>query len=469
MSLKKSLRLVSIGNAASVRWPKLIEPKDIVFARAQIESQAAGLTPLRIPARELLQIKERLLQAAQSGTIDQVKHRDWRYAPWVFWLQDDAVANNQLIVETFFAKATSRNSSSWIKSLIFAYFTQFPVASPTLSRVAGRLQSILAAQQWPSIRAWYERHQQLKLFDPANAPRYLAGHLLNCSSIQEGLSALGLDASITQAANNQFMASSYQAALEFSRNTLSNSHAAPETVLERLIEWSLPVPASNNGLRYPHLLGALAESMLLPWSAKQPDAQLKERIKKFLLARIGDPRLHPGAWQQVNPRATEIFRKWLAGETLLQFFDLLSRTADDIWAYRKKFWMAYYNKGAIGDAWFSLGQNAYALGRQLKLRQPELTYATLSGAAADQSVLIMHLGDFVVAEWSHSGKCRFWRNTDRRAPKLYEKYYDANDLRAICQYEQIHYSSANGTWQRQIANFLRHETQIYIPEYEWMM
>jgi hypothetical protein len=470
MSLKTTLRLASPGSGGAIRWPDRSSPRHIVFARTQIESLAAGLSPVKIPPRELLEIKKRLLTAAQDGALDQVRNKDWRYAPWVFWLNDDAVAANENIVEAYFARAQGRRSSGWIKSLVFSYFMHFPVSSPTLPIVAGRLREVLAAQKWPSLYAWNQRQTQLKLFEPDKAPKHLAGRLLECDSTHQELVALGLDASITQTANNRFMAGSYTAALPFARLILSDGHTAPEKMLSRLIEWSEPIDRSSPGLRYPALRGALADSLLLPWSARQPSETIKDTIKKFLLARIGDPRLQPIAWEQANPRATEIFRRWLAGDTLRQFFDLLSRTADPIWAYRKKFWTAYYNHGAIGDAWFALGPNAHFQGSQIRARQSDLRFAVLSGAGVqqNQSVLIMRLGDFIIAEWSHNGKCRIWRDSDNRAPCLYEKQYNSTDLRSGCEYEQVHHWSESGTWQRQINDYLRRETRIYIPAHQWM-
>lgn len=469
MTLRTTLRFALLENGKNLHLAKLPEVNDIVFARAQIESQAAGLAPVSMPEWQLAELKRRFLAAAQTNTLESLKRRDWRYVPQIFWFEDDQVAQNAQIVDLFFAKATARASTTWIKSLIFAYFASFPIDSPTLAKIAKRLEAVITENTKPSLLAWHDRHQRLKLFDPQNAPRYLAGYLLNGDSLDEGLRELGLDDAISNSASNHFMATSYEAALFYTRHILSSGATEMERVLDRLIEWSLPVDFAAKRLRYPQLIGMLAETLLLPWASKQPAPHIKDVIKKFLLARIGDPRLYPGAWQSINPRATEIFRKWLAGDTLLQFFDLLSKTADEIWEYRKKFWMAYYNKGAIGDAWFALGRDAYAFGQQLKSRHPELSFGELHNAAANQSVLFMRLGNFVVAEWSHSGKCRFWEETDRRAPTLYEKSYSANQLRDICKFEQIHYSSANGTWQRQVATFLRHETQIYVPEYEWMV
>lgn len=469
MTLRTMLRFVSRENGNNLRWPKLPEVKDIVFARAQIESQAAGLPPVSLPEWQLAEIKQCFLAAAQTNSLDNLRTQDWRYVPQIFWFGDDQVAQNDEIVDLFFTKASARASTKWIKSLIFAYFASFPINSPTLAKIAKRLEAIIIENGKPSLVAWHDRHQRLKLFDPHSAPRYLAGYLLNCDSLDDGLRDLGLDDEVINSASNHFMTASYDAGLLYTRHTLSSGTSELQRVLDRMIEWSLPIDFAAKGLRYPQLIGKLAETLLIPWAAKQPAPNIKDVIKKFLLARIGDPRLHPGAWQSINPRATEVFLKWLAGDTLLQFFDLLSKTADEIWEYRKKFWMAYYNKGAIGDAWFALGRDAEAFGRQLKTRHPELSFGELVGAAANQSVLLMRLGGFVIVEWSHNGKCRFWDETDRRAPMLYLKSYQALQLKDICRFEQIHHHSLNGTWQRQVASFLRHETQIYVPEYEWMV
>ena len=179
MTFRTTLRFASLENGKNFRWATLPEVKDIVFARAQIESQAAGLAPVSIPEWQLAELKRRFLAAAQMNTLDEVKRRDWRYVPQVFWFEDDQIAQNDQIVDLLFAKATARAPTTWIKSLIFAYFANFPIDSPTLAKIAKRLEAVINENTKPSLVPWHDRHQRLKLFDPQNAPRYLAGHLLN--------------------------------------------------------------------------------------------------------------------------------------------------------------------------------------------------------------------------------------------------------------------------------------------------
>jgi hypothetical protein len=129
--------------------------------------------------------------------------------------------------------------------------------------------------------------------------------------------------------------------------------------------------------------------------------------------------------------------------------------------------MAYYRKGAITEAWFALGSTAWSMGKRLKERIPGLDFADLYQAQGNQSVLLMKLDNFVVAEWSHSGKCRIWDSDNKVAPKLYMRTYEAPDLRLTSLHDQTHYSSSNGTWQREIADFIRKKTGITVAQKDW--
>ena len=41
----------------------------------------------------------------------------------------------------------------------------------------------------------------------------------------------------------------------------------------------------------------------------------------------------------------------------------------------------------------------------------------------------MVIGELTVAEWSHSGKLRFWRSDTRGKPRLHGSIYEGPDLR----------------------------------------
>jgi hypothetical protein len=432
-----------------------------------IESRAAGLVPVVLSSQDLNRLKKRLISASEKDVLNEVSKREWRYAPWVFWHDDDRVAADRKIVQAFLDRVVERKSPTWIKSLVNAYLARFPAKSKTLVPISHAILKLLTSGRWPSLQVWVTRHRNWKFFDINEGPVAVARHLLESDTIDGGLQEMGLDGAIAQGASFNFLAVAYSTALEMARKGLQSGAGSQAVIVDRLIEWSAPLPGQQTGVRYPELLNQLAGTMLLPWRDRAPEPGVQEKIKAYLLMQVGDPRIKRGAWQGVDNAAIEVLLRWLAGDTLAQFFNLLSQTADDIWEYRKRFWTAYYRKGAITEAWFALGPQARHLGTQLKRRSPGLDYASLNGAGANQSVLVMRLGDFTVAEWSHSGACRFWSKNDPRAPRLYQKAYAAPTLRNDCAFDQAHHASEYGTWQRKISDYIRRETSITVTARDW--
>jgi hypothetical protein len=66
--------------------------------------------------------------------------------------------------------------------------------------------------------------------------------------------------------------------------------------------------------------------------------------------------------------------------------------------------------------------------------------------------MCLQIGNAKVVEWSHSGACRVWRDTDENAPSMSLKRYDGGDLRATVADEKrdriVHDKS--GRWRARI-------------------
>jgi hypothetical protein len=150
---------------------------------------------------------------------------------------------------------------------------------------------------------------------------------------------------------------------------------------------------------------------------------------------------------------------------------ILQRTADDIWMYRQKFWMAYYDKGFIDEAWLALGQNALEQARHSLVDQKGMGYGRLDGGAAlNQSVLFLKIGDLIFTEWSHNGTLRAYRQGMKNTPLLYQNSYHGVDLRAAESMDfheglnvnpgLVHSHSDKGTWQRKARDFIRSHTGV---------
>jgi hypothetical protein len=83
-----------------------------------------------------------------------------------------------------------------------------------------------------------------------------------------------------------------------------------------------------------------------------------------------------------------------------------------------------------------------------------MKWATLNLALTNQSVLLMRLGDLVIAEWSHSGAMRFWKSGSKDAPEFHLKEYNASDLR-------------NGSIRVKVGGGYR-DSIVHTPNGQWM-
>jgi len=192
---------------------------------------------------------------------------------------------------------------------------------------------------------------------------------------------------------------------------------------------------------------------------------MKELISTFLINIFGHPHLRTDVWNRVWPQAHSIIMSWLTEETLEDFFNVLDITAGDQWQYRKDFWQAVLNRKVIKRAWVILGTKARNMASNLPSRAR--SYGSLNGASSDQSALLMEIGGFVVAEWSHQGKCRFWQSNSNHAPKFFQLDYLSTSLRAESYADFIHSGSEKFAWQGSIADFLKREMGITISFSEY--
>ena len=223
------------------------------------------------------------------------------------------------------------------------------------------------------------------------------------------------------------------------------------------------------GLRFPSRRRLLAAALLLPFADPQVPGQPVEAIKSFLLEHYGHPRVKVTNWQGVRAEAIEVFMRWIVQATLEAFFDVVDATAKpEHWLYRRAFWEAYRRQGYLSDAWVVLGRHAR---QEVNLRLSHLkgSYGILRGSQSDQSVLLMKVGDLVIAEWSHQGACRIWRSQQPEAPKLYQQEYDAAALRDPFPAGLFrHDGSVWGSWQSKVAAFIREYTGIRVDPRSYM-
>jgi hypothetical protein len=186
--------------------------------------------------------------------------------------------------------------------------------------------------------------------------------------------------------------------------------------------------------------GEYYEAMIAPFVDQEPPHSVKQQLISKIIELYKDPRVHP--WPSlVGTQARErqeqyisIFRRWLATAYLDLFFDIISATAEDhMFRERRQFWKKYIEAGVVDDFTLVLGPDADIEARRIQRSSAEtrhMSWSSLGGALRSQSVLIMRLDDLVIAEWSHSGKIRFWKRSDSYCPRFDVSSYQGETLRA---------------------------------------
>jgi hypothetical protein len=454
-------------------------PKTTEAAKAV--SERFGNTPPREPEPMDLEIlNRRLLAAFEANRLDQVSRRDWRHAPWIFWQPPHPPLITKKEFKTAYASfVLDGTGAGFLKILVYVYLREFDFGKEQIGWVAGLIREGLRVEQTGLLETWRRRHRDFKLFDVTKGPRQVAERCLReTAGIEEILGAAGLTGQLEQGGM----------ALAAWLSGLQDVHGRSERGLplderlERLLTWSV---ATDSTLRYPHCKKPLAEALLLPWLRRAPPPEVKERIQGFLLQALKDPRLFVGNWHGIDEDAITVMRRWLTGATLRYFFHVLDRNAQHYpedhrrhWTYRRAFWLAYYEKDVLQEAWFAFAPEARQLANQV-LKPEERAYGKLAqenGNLPNHAVLLMRISGLTVVEWSHNGKCRIWRQGDQNAPRLYKAQYSRSQLvrgseRIVPHYQQpgiTHFRSEVGGWQQKVAGFIRQHTKIAIHRDEYM-
>jgi hypothetical protein len=222
---------------------------------------------------------------------------------------------------------------------------------------------------------------------------------------------------------------------------------------------------------------SVAHCLLRPWLGnRQPTPQLRAAIHAYVIDAFGDPRTPGNArWQSVDRAAEHVFRRWLAAITLREFFDVISDRADEgQWRYRNAFWTAVLDAGLVEDAWVLLGRDVQA---QTRSRfGNDIPCGRLIRFAGGQSVILMRVRNLVVAEVSHSGALRIWRDGDAQAPALGRPEMRREELTAACldfgtsdDPKGLHHDgSAEGKWQRYAARLIFDHTRHRLQPIDYM-
>jgi hypothetical protein len=431
----------------------------------------------------MLEIGQRLrlaFQRARPSGYLELSRSEVRKLPFAYWVGNERTLQEtdpelvRLYWEKYLPEAlqsSPRRAKRWLNPLFFTYCEFFDPVKPEFRDFASRLLRAIQSAQGLLADKLREMHRLHSFFSPSDAPSRLA----NLFFLDQDMP---IDARMTDLLLwPRFVVSGMGYAIFKSGLSLPGERFKEGQTIFRLMDWNkrLPAPVVKTDMRV-----AFADAMLQHWGRQKPADTVKSVLIEFFVRVYGDPRFESHRqfqWQGVSPQAMGTFLNWLTGDTLRGFMKLLQRTADDIWMHRQKFWMAYYEKGCIDEAWLALGQDALWEAKRLLVDEKGMGYGQLDGGAtSNQSVMFLKIGDLVFTEWSHNGSLRAYREGHEHTPRLYQTSYHGADVRSAVSMDfhdglnmnpgLVHSHSDKGTWQRKARDFIRGKTGVNMNDWE---
>jgi hypothetical protein len=330
-------------------------------------------------------------------------------------------------------RASTRRS--FLDAMLSVYLVSYAPGATHTRRLAFALSIV-----WPRIGARWRQLREIipELLDPDRAPEAIAAKMTAMDDCWRGLQAIGLRTPHAPG----LMDHAHLAFVAMMRTKLKNRPA-----LEQLFRWLKP---EGQQARMSGAAEAITAA-LGHWLEKPPAQDDLTFITETLLGLYGDPRvIRGGAWAGVPPSHLAVLMRWLTGENIRFFLDVVSAVeTNHMWEPRRKFWLSLYEQKRIDAAWVAFSYSGARLATQQftsRGGRGSLSFGrqTAGGSRFDTSLLILKIGDKIIVEGSHNYKVHIFRANNPQAPGLYQQEYDCEAIRRISGSEA---KSHNGFWQ----------------------
>ena len=470
------------------RWtgfPKLergFEPRHTRAAAAKVLRQLGDIEPKPPEPYDLEALYWRVMGSwRRHRSLESVSSRDLQRLPWVLFYQPRDRGRPRRKGPTGWLGGKSRvvqDYRRWLSRArrarpVQALLHEFLRVYPSNLRTFDDLRDILRVAVMdrpsppPSLRKWRQRCLDFQFLEADGGTAFVRKLVTATESLDGILNEAGLDTGLARCG---FLKSGIQGHLPDVGAQLGENRidvAKLDRVLA-LLECEGKLRFDERPVRLE-----IASALLRPFVDRPPHTETKKRLRSFFVRHFGHPNLRSGKhkWSGVPEDIRRVVIRWLVERVLDQFFLLIKETAlDRHWRYREAFWKAYLHQDLIDDIWFLLGPRAADHLRKMN-RNEDVTETTgsLQGAGGDQSVLLLRMPGVTIAEWSHNGKCRFWLDGNRKAPKLYQGSYHRYDIQWGRDFAQTHHGSEYGSWQDKIANWIEENTGARANRDDYML
>ncbi|AKI01765.1 EH_Signature domain [Hoeflea sp. IMCC20628] len=469
-----ALREACEGWSSSVAGTRstVVLPAESFTTKAAARIGAAEMNIIaRTDTKSMNEISMDLLKLLHSG--GSLSSKQLRDAIWCLWGTTPALADYPEVFSGIMKMVEASPKRKPFRNLATVYLVQFSPKRQSFIEASSALQRL--AIQWG--KPWADHQQLHSLYDCVAGPRMIAKSALQQNqSATQALQAMGLGALNAQSGFAEAITR------ELLVNLANGAESDHETRLARVQAYamdSVGVPLFNT------LDLELAEALMKPFEARAPEKRIKDIFLNFILSIFGDPRIHPGRWERF-PHIKTMVIAWLTEQSLRQFLDIVSRSMNSesderMWKYRRAFWEAAHQKGLIRGAWVVFAEEGAALARRSFGKN--VAFARFSSRGGKQvhrthAVLLLEVGNGIVADWSHSGKVNIWSNAqDRSAPQMYNHSYSSDDVQIRSRGGDMenneylvksHVSPSTYSWQRAVAQrlYLLTKTKLQQSDYQ---
>ena len=454
--LREKLSLLGAVSTGLVQ----VAPKNSRLAAVK-DALAARLSFPEAPDQARREELYRLFSSWLSDPATRVSEDEWTQAPFVLLMGRKCLGDQPRFFEQVSKRVREEAQPRMLRRAIYAYLHDFSPEAWCLAAFASLLKDQIDRHQGAWAGAWKSRAAEpQRLFEPSGLPHRIAGAVcINGVPFRDVFRELGFTSELISHSGL------HEPVARAILSTLASAFTSRTELKSQAIGDALSFLERDNKLRFVGLRVDIPNTLLAPFKDRvTSDAPVQASLTEFFARVYGSPRTSKAEWSGVSPVAISVMERWLVRKSLDLFFEVLNKTADGIWRFRRSFWLAHYREGLIEDAWPAFGKGAMDfIERDPAFARRLPGCARLSGAQSNQSVLLLKLPGLIVAEWSHAGACRVWKVNDPNAPSMFSPEYTGSDLRSDCSYAQSHHGTQGGTWQAELSGWIEDQTNVHIP------
>ncbi|WP_036290014.1 EH signature domain-containing protein [Methylosinus sp. PW1] len=336
--------------------------------------------------------------------------------------------------EFYYAEIEASTKHTFLDSMLSVYLGSYQPGADHTKRLAKAMTRAL-----PRVgSAGKQLVENIpETLDPARAPAAIATKMMGMEVCWNELKEIGLRSPHAPGV----MDHAHLAFVEKMRPALKG-----RTGLERLFAWLKPAGQQARMSGAAEAITAVIE----PWLKQDPPPNDLAFITESLLGLYGDPRVDGGgAWAGAPKAHLDILMRWLTGENIRFFLDVVSAVeVSHMWEPRRKFWLGLHEQKRVDAAWVAFSGSGVELAtKRLRSKGSRGALAfgrqTAGGNRAETSLLILKIGKKIIVEGSHDYKVHVFEESNKGAPKLYQLEYDCDLILRKSNSAKSH----RGNWQ----------------------